>query len=65
MTKEEAKQAMLEGKKVRHRYFSDNEYMSMNANKDFVFEDGVICTGTLFWSDRQGPEWDIDWEIVE
>lgn len=42
MTREEAIKAMSEGKKVRHRYFGPDEWVSMNSNGLYVFEDGVM-----------------------
>jgi hypothetical protein len=65
MTKDEAIQAMNEGKTVRHRYFSDDEWMKKNSNNSYIFEDGVICPVNMFWSDRYQPDWEFDWEIVE
>jgi len=40
MTFEEAKQKARKGIKVTHRYFTDDEYMTMQGNI-IVFEDGV------------------------
>ncbi len=40
MTFEEAKEQARKGIKVTHRYFSDEEYMTMRGNM-IVFEDGV------------------------
>lgn len=48
MTKEEAIKAMSEGKKVRHRYFGPDEWVSMNSNGLYVFEDGVMVDPSLF-----------------
>ena len=35
-----------QGIKMTHRYFSDNEYLTMQGNQ-VIFEDGV----KIFWSD--------------
>lgn len=48
MTKEEAIKAMSEGKKVRHRYFSRDEWVTMNSAGLYEFEDGVIVGPYLF-----------------
>jgi hypothetical protein len=64
MTKLEAIEAMKAGKKVRHRYFSDNEWVTLIAPATLLFEDGVKCSFGLFWHDRPGSEWNYDWEIV-
>lgn len=48
MTKEEAIRAMSEGKKVRHRYFSKDEWVTINSSGLYEFEDGwpiVILDG--------------------
>lgn len=64
MTKQEAIQAMKEGKKVAHRYFSQGEWMKM-VGKGFEFEDGVQCDQDYFWMDRNDKYWETDWHIVE
>lgn len=66
-TKEEAIQAMKEGKKVRHRYFSPKEWMKSNADGSiFTLEDKVMCTSQQFWqAERQTKGWDIDWSTVK
>jgi hypothetical protein len=67
MTKAEAIQAMIMGKKVTHKYFSPDEWMTME--KSFVegwmiiLEDGVKCKPEIFWSDRTQPFWDNDYSL--
>lgn len=61
MTREEAIKAMSEGKKVRHRYFGPDEWVSMNSNGLYVFEDG---DPSLFWMDRQESYWSEGWKLV-
>lgn len=65
MTKNEAIKAMSEGKKVRHKYFSKDEWITQCSNGLFMFEDGVKVSEELFWFDRSEPYWDDNWEIVE
>lgn len=55
---------MSEGKKVRHRYFSRDEWVTMNSAGLYEFEDGVIVGPSLFWMDRQDSYWNEGWEIV-
>lgn len=43
MTKQEAITAMREGKKVTHRYFSSNEWMTFDNDGKILLEDGVKC----------------------
>ena len=52
------------GNKVAHRYFSANEYVCMKIENEYTFEDGVTCSPFDFWKDRQGEDWENDWEIV-
>lgn len=61
MTKEEAIKAMSEGKKVRHKYFSAEEWVTMK-NGEYLFEDGYSVLPELFWYDRQDSYWNNDWE---
>lgn len=61
LTKEQALQAMLEGKKVTHQYFTDNEWMQLTPTGLYQFEDGVVCPSLLFWQDRKGEGWQTGW----
>ncbi len=63
MDKFEATAAMKEGKKVRHRFFSSDEWVTIKDGK-YVFEDGVVCSPEEFWRYRNLPQWNDDWEIV-
>lgn len=64
MTKEQAIEAMKEGKKVRHRYFSEHEWMMM-GRRGLVFENKVSCSFTEFWQRRRTTEWEVGWSIVD
>jgi len=57
MNKDEAIQAMKEGKIVTHRLFSDNESMTIN-NGNILLEDGVECDFDEFWLGRFQSVWD-------
>lgn len=63
LSKLDAIKAMREGKKVTHRYFSDNEWMTITPTGLYQFEDGVVCPTLLFWQDRKGKEWETDWSV--
>ena len=69
MNKQEAILAMKEGKRVRHKNFSSNEWMMQLPNGDYQLEDGVVvdahCVQEDFWKYRQDESWSTDWEIVE
>ena len=70
MTATEALLAMYEGKKLTHRFFTDDEYIYMK-NHDIYTEDGYNM-GTVFedfWQSRGGPlgddSWSTDWLLYE
>ena len=66
MTKDEAIQAMKEGKKVTHRYFDAGEFIQISADhQTILFEDGNRIIFQLFWSDRVGSHWNDGWGIYE
>lgn len=65
MTRSSAIVAMIRGKKVRHRFFSSDEWVKMNPDGNYEFEDGVVCSPELFWKDRSGELWYDDWVIVD
>lgn len=64
MNKQEAIQAMLEGKKVTHLYFSNDEWVTME-NGQILLEDGVRCSPNEFWRWRTDAMWETDWSIYE
>ena len=64
MTKEDAIKAMEQGKKVTHRYFTSDEWMTMEDGK-IVLEDGVKCDPSFFWFDRKSKDWNDGYELFE
>jgi len=62
MTIAEAKQALKEGKKITHDYFSRDEWVQGDGN-EYLFEDGVRCTPDEFWQYRQIPGFNNGWQI--
>ena len=64
MTKEEAIQAMKDGKKVTHNYYSEDEWMTMEGNR-IVLEDGCSCYAYEFWEIRHGFGWNDGYSIYE
>ncbi len=66
MNKQEAIEAMRNGKRVRHRYFSDEEYIYMDCGK-IHSKDGVChdMDKVNFWTYHHQPEYNSDWEIVD
>jgi hypothetical protein len=63
MTRAEAAQALKEGKKLTHRYFSPGEWVKGDGDK-YLFEDGVRCPPVFFWMDRQSEGFNDGWEIL-
>ena len=55
MTKEEAIKAM-QTHRVRHRFFSKEEWVTQCTNGKLYLEDGVMCDPEEFWRYRQGSE---------
>jgi len=53
MNKQEAIEAMKAGKKVTHRYFSSDEWMTIKDGK-IETEEGYLHNSIQFWSYRQG-----------
>jgi hypothetical protein len=62
LTKEQAIAAMKAGKKVTHRYFTKDEWITMVGNR-VITEDNASCWAAEFWSYRTGECWEIDWEL--
>ena len=60
LTKNQAIDAMIAGYKVRHRLFTDTEWMAIDGD-DFVFEDESSCTATEFWMCRDDDSWEDGW----
>ena len=65
MTKKEIKQALDEGKKVRHKYFSDNGFISKLDDNWFLDEEGLHLPAEDFWNQREKDYWENGWSIVE
>lgn len=63
MSKEEAIQAMKEGKKVTHRFFSSDEWMTIE-NGFLLLEDGVRISLEDFFNFRSDSLWDNGYEFV-
>ena len=64
MTKGEAIHAMYIGKKVRHKYFGPDEWMTIEKDL-LVTEDGFKRLPFEFWRYRTDSVWDDGYEIVE
>ncbi len=62
MTKEEALKAMQEGKKVAHRFFTSDEWMTID-NGEILLEDGVRCDIEEFFHFRSDNLWENGYEL--
>jgi ASC-1-like (ASCH) protein len=62
-TKQEAIALMKSGQKLTHRYFADEEYITIGHAGNICTEEGYTCSLDEFWSDRTDPTWQIGWEI--
>ena len=69
MNKQEAIQAMQQGKRVTHRDFDPNEWMTMKDGM-MILEDDVIFPPPCllpeeFWQWRTDSRWDDGYEVFE
>lgn len=64
-SKEEAIEALVQGKKLTHTLFSENEWIRQpdpSVNK-YECEDGVVCMASMFWHFREQPYWLKGWSV--
>jgi hypothetical protein len=64
MTKDEAIEAMKAGKRVTHKYFSPEEWITMEDGM-IVTEDGYRFSPESFWRFRTKPYFDNDWKLFK
>lgn len=62
MSKEEAIQTMKEGKKVTHRFFASDEWMTIE-NGNLLLEDGVHISLEDFFNFRSDSLWEDGYEL--
>ena len=58
---EEAKQALNEGKRIKHRSFTSKEWVEQYSSCRYVFEDGVKQNSDEFWNMRTQESWKNGW----
>jgi len=63
VTKEEAISAMRDGKKVKHAFFTPDEWVKESGD-GYEFEDGCRCEIYEFWLHRIDDSWNNCWSIV-
>ena len=64
MTKQEAIQALKEGHKVRHKLFSNDEYLYME-NGELYYEVCTYLPFDEFFELRSGKDWEDGWLIID
>jgi hypothetical protein len=64
MTKEEAQQAAMIGKKITHEYFAPHEYVTVTG-KVFFDENNWQLDWDDFWNIRNCGRWETGWEIYK
>jgi len=65
MTRFEAAQALIKGKKLTHRYFTPDEWVKGNGDGTYLLEDGYTCTAAEFWKFRQQEFFNDGWKIFK
>jgi hypothetical protein len=66
MTKQEALQAMKDGKKVTHQLFVDEEFIYIKNEVIYDEKDYPMTGGQIdFWTDRKGDKWLYGWSIFK
>ncbi len=63
MDKEGAIQAMKDGLKVTHPYFSEGEYIYMKRGK--LYDHNNTELTSYYWDLRKGRAWQDNWTIVD
>lgn len=64
MYKSEAISAMQTGQRITHRFFSDDEFITMKDGK-VVDEKGYTFDPDEFWMERTGKDWETDWSTFD
>lgn len=64
MTKAEAIEAIRQGKKVTHSYFTNDEFITMK-NGRIITEEGYSASPEEFWRYRTSESWNEHWELFQ
>lgn len=64
LTRNEAVEALLSGRKLTHRYFLDGEWIMM-MGESVLFDDSQTQSVDSFWNIRKGDIWSTGWSIVD
>ena len=52
------------GYKLRHRSFTQGEYICKGSRRAIAFEDGNETSNVDFWSIRTDEAWAKDWSLI-
>lgn len=64
LTKQEAVSLMEKGEKITHRFFSENEWMTIDDG-EILFEDGVRMSLEEFWKYRHDKSWECGYYLIK
>ena len=62
MTKIEALKALKHGYRLTHEYFTSEEWVQEKGYL-YEFEDGCLCSPSVFWNHRQQDSWNDNWSL--
>lgn len=66
MTRAKAQIELLNGKKISHEYFADNEFVYLRQNdKKLIDENGNVLDKQEFWLLRGNSGFDNNWRVVD
>ena len=64
-SKLEAQALLLTGNKIKHRYFTEDEFVYINqVTGELTDENGNILNEDEFWALRTADHFDFGWEII-
>jgi hypothetical protein len=64
MNKQQAKDALKAGYRLRHPLFFDGEYVRIKKGK-LVNDIGLVFGIANFWAEKTHADWDDNWEVFE
>lgn len=65
MNRQQAKEALANGAKLTHRYFTSEEWVKSMGDGMYIFEDGIMCNVDGFWMDRKDGSFDSGWHVLK
>jgi len=66
MTRFEAfEKSATTGCAIKHRFFSEEEFITINPYNKIITDDGYRFSIDEFLKYRNSKEWETDWEVIE